>query len=61
MPNKGKYGPNRKHCTSCIYHILGRDDRITCRKHLRQFFRSHHCNEHIDTRSNRGKELRRKL
>ena len=58
MPNKGKYGPNRKHCTSCIFHILHKDgDRITCRKHLRQFFRSHYCEEHIDVRSNKGKQI----
>ena len=59
MPNKGKYGSNRKHCTSCAYHIFHRGgDRITCRKHLRQFFSSHYCDEHIDTRSNKGKELK---
>lgn len=30
---------------------------ITCRKHLKQFGCSHYCDEHIDTRSNKGKDI----
>ena len=62
MPLKGKYGPYKKHCTSCIYCIEGARiwPLITCSKHLKQVMCSHWCEEHIDTRSNRGKELLKK-
>ena len=59
MPNKGKYGKYRKHCSSCVFCIDSAKDKyvITCMKHLTKFFCSHYCDNHIDKRSNKGKEI----
>lgn len=57
MPNKGKYGPMRKHCTSCAYATLASNGYAYCRIHLERYFPSHWCESHIDTRSKKGKEI----
>lgn len=62
MPLKGKYGTYRKHCSSCVYVFGGRyKEKITCYKHCRQFFSSHCCDDHLDVRSNKGKEVMKQL
>lgn len=60
MPNKGKYGSMRKHCNSCAYAIRLVDMRVVCRLHNQFYFNSYHCEDHIDRRSNVGKEIMNK-
>ena len=57
MPNKGKYGTYRKHCNSCAYAIRLVDMRVVCRLENKFHFCSYHCENHVDRRSNKGKEI----
>ena len=47
----------KKHCTSCAYAVIGSNGYAYCRIHMERYFPSHWFESHIDTRSNKGKEI----